>query len=87
MSARTPASLSSSVYLTSEMVKTKQDCVGTRGGSWKTFFGTLQNCRQPQNNKLDNLKLEGFCFFSLSSQFLLPSKVELTADWESTATM
>lgn len=71
MSAWTPASLNSLVDLTSEMVQIKQHCVGethARGSRKRKSFGTLQNCRQPQNNKLDILK-----FFSLSSQFFPPS--------------
>lgn len=35
-------------------------------------FGTPQNCRQPQNNKLDILKSEGF-FFSVFACFSLQS--------------
>lgn len=58
MSAGTPASLCSVLYLTSEMVQIKQDCVGerhARGNRKRKSSGALQHCEQPRNNTLDIL--------------------------------
>lgn len=66
MSSRTPASLSSSVYLTSEMVKTNQDC------GWEAREGELKNIflSQPRNNKLEIMRLD-FLFFSVLTIFIV----------------
>lgn len=66
MSVGTPASLSASAYLTTEALKIKPDRGGyeAREGEQKNkIFLALR--RQPQNNKLDILKLEVFVFFSV----------------------
>lgn len=103
MSVGTPASLSASAYLTTEALKIKPDRGGyeAREGEQKNkIFLALR--RQPQNNKLDILKLEVFVFFFRPHIFPSPSKasgfflersciqnkqeVELTTDWESIAT-